>query len=205
MPGVQLPAGAKVHIETPTSRLWTVDNWMGSVGLSAETYMALCTTGLPLEHHPRVRIYDRDCNLRRSVGFFSDHVADGYSYIGHTHALTPELSACLDHVNIALGQAFNGCLVNYYADGNETIGAHSDDKSGLAADGTVAAISLGVPRIFRCRPRGSSGGKVDIQTAHGQLLVMEGHFQQTHTHEIPVQKRVLGARASITCRTHTTT
>jgi alkylated DNA repair dioxygenase AlkB len=45
-------------------------------------------------------------------------------------------------------------------------------------------------------------GFVDVQTRHGQLLVMEGDFQKEYTHEIPVQKKVKIPRLSLTARYH---
>ncbi len=93
--------------------------------------------------------------------------------------------------------------VNLYADGTETIGAHSDSEEGLSRDGSVAAISLGAERVFRVKRKATAETLVDVRTKHGQLLVMEKHaFQRECTHEVPVQKKIHGPRVSITFRQH---
>lgn len=103
--------------------------------------------------------------------------------------LTEPLRQVLAATNAALGTAFNGLLVNLYADGTETIGAHSDSEVGLGKDGSVAALSLGAERIFRVKCKATKKTLADIRTRHGQLLVMEKvHFQRECTHEITVQK-----------------
>jgi alkylated DNA repair dioxygenase AlkB len=90
--------------------------------------------------------------------------------------------------------------VNVYSDGEDSIGAHSDDESELWMS-KVACLSLGASRIFRMKNK-LSGAKVDTVTKHGQLLVMEGNFQREFSHEIPVQKKITGKRISLTFRYH---
>jgi alkylated DNA repair dioxygenase AlkB len=196
-----LPPKATVHIDTGRSRLWTVDRWLPFAEAEA---LFKHTSALPLDRHPEVRLYGKTMHMRRSVGFFSD-VGAGYAYSGQVtkaKPLTEVLRNLLAKVNEQLGTTFNGLLINLYADGTETIGAHSDSPEGLADDGSVASLSLGADRIFRVRHKSKHAATVDVGTRHGQLLMMENCFQDEFTHEIPVQKKIFGPRVSITFRVH---
>lgn len=200
-----LPAlpGAVVHIACESCSLWTVNKWLPFD--ETEVLLAHLRT-LPMLRHPETRMG----KLRRSITFLCDTPGvSGYRFSGQETAaspLTPPLRAFLERVNRDLGMDFNGLLINLYADGKETIGAHSDSEEGLATDGSVAALSLGAERIFRVRPKEREGGAaaVDVPTKHGQLLVMQGRqFQRLFTHEVPVQSKIHGPRYSITFRKHT--
>lgn len=204
-PHGSLPARAVVHVVSPRYRLWTVDRWLAPA--AAEELFTHVRREVPLDHHPTVVLYGKELRMRRSVGFFCDTPGvTGYKYSGQesvARPLTEPLRQVLAATNAALGTAFNGLLVNLYADGTETIGAHSDSEVGLGKDGSVAALSLGAERIFRVKCKATKKTLADIRTRHGQLLVMEKvHFQRECTHEIPVQKTIHGPRVSITFRQH---
>lgn len=198
-----LPPKSKVHIDTGRSRLWTVDRWLPFDEAEALLNHA---RKLPLEHHPEVCLFGKTMRMRRSVGFFSDADGDaGYAYSGQVtraQPLTDPLRDLLRKTNTELHTAFNGLLINSYADGTETIGAHSDSPEGLADDGSVACLSLGAERIFRVRHKSKHAKPFDVTTRHGQLLMMENEFQNEFTHEVPVQKKIGGQRISITFRVH---
>jgi alkylated DNA repair dioxygenase AlkB len=100
-----------------------------------------------------------------------------------------------------LGTQFNGILVNKYIDGNDYIGAHSDDEIGLDGIGVVA-ISYGSERIFRIRNKNDKTIVCDELTTHCGILHMGGNFQKLYTHEIPMQKKIKESRISFTFRKH---
>ncbi len=193
-----------MHVQTATSRLWTLDSWLARE--EADRLFHHVQSEVPLDKHPSFFVHGKELHMRRSLGFFSDALVHGYKFSGQetlTRPLTPLLRDLLEKVNETLGTAFNAMLINLYADGSETIGAHSDSATGLAADGSVAALSLGAARIFRVRSKpGTVECRVDILTQHGQLLMMERAFQAEFTHEVPVQKKVTLPRVSITFRQH---
>ena len=161
---------------------------------------------LKLETRPKIIVYGKECRQQRNVGFFSDSSL-GYSYsrqMMSSQPTTPFLRSKLDQVNVRLGTAFNGILVNEYPDGNSNIGAHSDDESGLdRKTRSVAAISYGAERIFRIRDKKTKKIVLDLETPPLSMLVMSGTFQDKYMHEIPVRKNK-NARWSLTFRHHTT-
>ena len=153
---------------------------------------------------PEIVVFNKVCNQNRNVGFFSND-SIGYRYSGRLAAsqpLTPALKELLDTINSLYDTNFNGILVNEYPDGNHTIGAHSDDESGLGSAGVVA-ISMGVARKFRIRTKHDKKIYKDIEMGDMDMIHMGGDFQKEFTHEIPVQKRVSGGRISFTFRHHT--
>jgi alkylated DNA repair dioxygenase AlkB len=152
---------------------------------------------------PEIKLYGKILHQNRSVGFFSNE-SIGYKYsnqISKSIPLTPGLTKLLHEINVKYGAQFNGILINKYDGGSDYIGAHSDDESGLDPVGVVA-ISYGVPRIFRIRDKVTKKIVQDYQTISNGILFMKGDFQKKYTHEIPIQKKVLGIRYSFTFRRH---
>jgi alkylated DNA repair dioxygenase AlkB len=158
-----------------------------------------------LVHEPEIMVYGKVCRQRRSVGFFSDEAAM-YNYRNTKTAsipLTDELKHLIDMVNKMFCSKFNGVLINKYAGGEEYIGKHSDDETGLDESAGVIALSWGQPRTFRIRDKQHSEIVADILTDPHKIIQMAGEFQREFTHEIPVEKKVgNGVRYSLTFRKH---
>lgn len=157
-----------------------------------------------LDYHPPITMYGKVCHQQRSVGFFSD-ISKGYHYstqLSKSKPMTHSLEELMHFVNGAFGCEFNGILINKYESGEEYIGRHSDDKTGLAPEVGVVLISVGTVRKFRIR---NKNGQIiaDVPTDPAKIIQMWGDFQKEFTHEIPVEKRVQGVRYSLTFRQHT--
>jgi len=195
---INAKATQKVSIyKSPVSECWIIDNWLENTN---DIYKKALE--LPLDDHPKYMIYGKECAMNRSIGFFSSQ-SIGYKYsnqIATAKEIPNWLNQLMTKVNNDLNTKFNGVLVNHYKNGNETIGAHSDDEKGLS-DGKVACISLGASRKFRIKNK-LTQEKIDALTKHGQLLVMEGNFQKECTHEIPKEAKINGSRISLTFRCH---
>lgn len=157
-----------------------------------------------LLQRPRIKVFGKECNQNRNVGFFSDE-SSGYSYsrqVMVSQKLTPQLKACLEAINSRYGTNFNGILINHYVDGTNYIGKHRDDEQGLDTKrNAVGSISFGAQRKFRIR---GNDGKIvrDVDTEHGMFMMMFGDFQKNYTHEIPIQKKITNPRWSLTFRHH---
>ena len=167
--------------------------------------MEKCITDIEpqLETKPEIIIFGKKCKQQRNVGFFSDK-SIGYKYSNkmmNSKSLTKSMSELLDIVNNEIGSEFNGILVNKYMDGNDYIGAHSDDEIFLDSVGVVS-ISYGAERIFRIRKKETKQQICDEITTHCSILHMGGNFQKLYTHEIPIQKKIKESRISFTFRKH---
>ena len=153
--------------------------------------------------NPEIKIFGKIAKQRRSVGFFSDE-SIGYKYSGKlmpAQILTEGLKYLLGYINTKFGAMFNGILVNYYIDGNEYIGKHSDDEKNVDEIGVIA-ISSGAIRKFRIRDKKTNQIIKDIPTDPSKIIQMSGDFQKEFTHEIPVEKKVKNGRYSFTFRRH---
>jgi alkylated DNA repair dioxygenase AlkB len=156
-----------------------------------------------LLERPEIIIYGKICKQNRNIGFFSNSSV-GYKYskkIMESKPLPTSMILLLEIINNMIGSEFNGILVNKYIDGNDYIGAHSDDETGLDNSGVVS-ISYGAERIFRIRDKKTKKIVCDEMTTHCGILHMGGDFQKIYTHEIPIQKKVSHSRFSFTFRKH---
>tara|TARA_R110002050_G_scaffold217744_1_gene353754 strand:- start:958 stop:1482 length:525 start_codon:yes stop_codon:yes gene_type:complete len=153
-------------------------------------------------------IYGKECRMRRSVGFFADP-AHSYGYFFSRQLFASRMPAAPMQELIALvktmvGNDVNGVLVNYYADGEEYISAHSDDERGVG-DAGVFAISIGAERRFviAYNDKTVQEPKFEVGTKSMFGILMAGKdFQRTMNHAIPKQKAVKEPRWSLTFRKH---
>ncbi|MEK7483115.1 MAG: alpha-ketoglutarate-dependent dioxygenase AlkB, partial [Planctomycetota bacterium] len=93
----------------------------------------------------------------------------------------------------------NNCLLNYYLDGNSTMGFHSDSSENLL-DGTgVAILSLGSERSITYRSQLDKKVNFFYILKKGMLLYMSTQIQKDWVHAIPKQINA-GERISLTFR-----
>ena len=189
------------HIQTQNSFLSTIDLEQ------SQDLIRSCIDEIQnqLLEYPPILVYGKQCKQNRSIGFFSD-TSIGYFYsrqLCESKPLTNNLKLLLEKVNQRFDSDFNGILVNKYLNGEDYIGKHSDDETGLDPVGVVA-LSYGAVRKFRIREKQSGKRVIDIPTLPYHLIHMGGDFQKEFTHEIPVEKKVKDVRYSFTFRKHIT-
>lgn len=99
---------------------------------------------------------------------------------------------------------FNSVLCNYYRDGSDSMGFHSDDEPELGPDSPsdvlIASVSFGAPRDFVIRAKTPKKEVIRFQLGDGDLLVMTGAMQNEFEHALPKRKRVLEPRINLTFR-----
>lgn len=125
-----------------------------------------------------------------------------YSYSGVTHeaiSWTPTLLEVRKRVEKGSGVPFNSVLLNFYRDGQDSIGYHSDAETELGVNPVIASISLGAVRQFVLK-HVKKREKRKIDLAHGSLLVMGGTCQQHWVHGVPKTKTAVGQRINLTFR-----
>ena len=83
------------------------------------------------------------------------------------------------------GHAFNSVLLNYYRDGSDSNGWHSDDEPELGPEPVIASISLGGVRDFQLRHKGRKAPGQTLRLNHGSLLLMSGRTQACWQHQVP--------------------
>lgn len=125
-----------------------------------------------------------------------------YKYSGKLFEALPwtrNLKNLSEECSEICGVEFNTGLLNYYRDGNDSMGIHSDDERELGVNPTIASVSFGATRrmIFRNK---ASKEKLTIPLNNGDLLIMRGALQHHWKHELPKERKIEKSRLNITFR-----
>ena len=105
----------------------------------------------------------------------------------------------LKYVNYLSGKVYNGVLINWYTDGTEYIGHHSDDESELIENADIYSITFGATRDFVLKNK-KSGETYKYPLGTNTVLVMKYPCQQYYTHSVPKRLKCKEARINITFR-----
>ncbi|MBD1388822.1 alpha-ketoglutarate-dependent dioxygenase AlkB [Neiella sp. HB171785] len=125
-----------------------------------------------------------------------------YRYSGETlppQALPPVLELLMAQAMERAQARFDSVLVNYYRDGRDHMGWHSDDEPELGANPVIASLSLGAARDFDLRHRHSKQ-RIRLSLSDGSLLVMAGRCQHEWQHALPKRLRIQQPRINLTFR-----
>jgi alkylated DNA repair dioxygenase AlkB len=126
----------------------------------------------------------------------------GYTYSGltlHPLPLTPLLAQLRAAVERATGRRYNSVLLNYYRDGADSMGMHSDDEPELGPEPVIASVSYGATRTFTLRHK-QSKRTVKLDLTDGCLLLMAGALQANWHHGINKTAKLVGPRLNLTFR-----
>lgn len=151
---------------------------------------------------PCVRLHGREYPVPRLLAWYGDPEA-AYTYSGLTHQplpWTPLLAEIRSRVSASVGQALNGVLLNYYRDGQDSMGWHSDDEPELGRNPLVASLNLGGARRFDLRRKGRNTIEHSIYLPPGSLLVMSGATQHHWQHQVAKTSRPVAPRLNLTFR-----
>ena len=126
-----------------------------------------------------------------------------YRYSGHTYQPSPWTETLQDirlRVEAISDAVFNSVLLNLYRDGSDSMSWHSDAEPELGRDPLIASVSLGGVRRFKLRHKRLEEAGLDLDLAHGSLLVMAGSLQHHWRHALPKTRRPVAARINLTFR-----
>lgn len=109
------------------------------------------------------------------------------------------LPKCLDDLRTLTeaftDESFNFCLVNYYANGNDSISYHSDDEKFLGPNPAIASFSLGACRDFLMKHKplpppapAAAAQQLKLNLGSGDMVLMRGSTQANWLHSIPKRK-----------------
>ena len=125
-----------------------------------------------------------------------------YTYSGLTLdplPMTPLLAQLHAAVETVTGHRFNSVLLNYYRNGSDSMGMHSDDEPELGPQPVIASLSFGAVRTFILRHRFNKR-TVKIDLSDGSLLLMSGSLQTYWMHGINKTTRAILPRVNLTFR-----
>ena len=151
---------------------------------------------------PRLKVWGKWHLTPRLVAFYGDPERR-YSYSENPHTAlnwTAELTGLKQRIENAHAQRYNAVLLNYYRDGQDTIGWHADDEAELGERPTIASLSLGAARDMHFRSRSGDHRPIHLNLPSGSLLLMRGDTQHYWQHHLPRRARCTEPRINLTFR-----
>jgi alkylated DNA repair dioxygenase AlkB len=145
------------------------------------------------------RLFGREMPLPRMTAWFGD--ADYmYSGIHHRAAPFPAIVQLLRERAEKISRAsYNAVLLNLYRNGDDSVGWHSDNETGLGEYPTIASLSLGATRRFQFRHRRTKK-TITLELREGHWLVMSGESQRFWLHQVPKTRAAVERRINLTFR-----
>jgi len=150
---------------------------------------------------PAIKIFGKAVLIPRQQVWMGDpHCSYKYSGVLFEpepwHPLVRQLT---DWVNQLCQTHFNSVLLNWYADGQQHMGWHSDDEPELGNNPQIASLSLGQQRFFDLKHK-NLGTQLKLELGHGSLLLMAGQCQQYWQHRVPKMAAAAEGRVNLTFR-----
>lgn len=171
----------------------------------AENYLALLSNRIEWQQDV-IKIFGKTITTKRLVAWYADKDIS-YTYSGITKTAskwTNELLEIKSIVEKVTHEQYNSCLLNFYHDGDEGMGWHTDNEKELKPNGAIASLSLGAERKFVFKHK-ESKEKVPVQLESGSVLLMKGPTQTNWLHSLPKSKKILSPRINLTFRQIITT
>ena len=135
--------------------------------------------------------WDDRMAARRTASFGQPY---NYSQIDYSASAThPALIDVASHLQSQLNVEFNNCLLNFYETGDNSMGFHSDDTSGLISGTGVAIVSLGSGRDITFRNIVDKSIQHSFTLLPGSLLYMDDAVQVLWMHAIKKRMQDLGS------------
>ena len=150
---------------------------------------------------PEITIFGNTV-LEPRLSTWHNELGEGYKYSGVMRRAQPFseiLSDIRNRCAEVTNATFNSALVNFYRNGQDGVGWHSDNEACNGPEPTIASVSLGATRRFDMRHR-KTGETIKIQLESGSLLVMAGKSQHCWVHQVAKTKRVNEPRINLTFR-----
>lgn len=138
----------------------------------------------------------------RMVAWYGDKDAQ-YRYSGASYIAQPwhpALNELKDRLIEEFTAPINSVLANLYRNGRDSVGWHADSEPELGKQPTIFSLSLGASRFFDYRLKNNSPSRQRIELHAGNLLIMQGSFQQYWQHQVPKQLKILEPRINLTFR-----
>jgi alkylated DNA repair dioxygenase AlkB len=151
-----------------------------------------------------LKIFGRDVVAPRLSAWYGDP-GTSYAYSGlrlEPKPWLPALDEIRERLDQTTGHRFNSVLLNFYRDGRDSMGWHSDDEPELGEEPVIASLSFGGPRRFLLRHRTRSElDTLELLPGHGSLIRMAGTTQSCWKHAVPKTARPVDPRLNLTFRT----
>jgi len=152
--------------------------------------------------HDEITIFGKKRRIPRYSAWYGDP-DKSYTYSNltlHPNAWNKGLLYLKDEIGKLAGTSFNGVLLNWYRDGSDYMGWHTDAESSLGKNPIIGSVNLGAARRFVLRRTDNKKEKIEFPLKHGTFLIMMGATQHYWQHSVPKQKKVQDLRVNLTFR-----
>ena len=150
----------------------------------------------------QIKIFGKTLDQPRLTAYYGG----GHPYYAYSNIklqpipFTPILLSIKNKIEALTLEKFNGVLLNYYRNGDDSMGWHADDEKELGTNPVIASLSFGASRNFQLQHSlDKSISKATIVLNDASLLIMKGETQHFWKHQIPKQKNK-GPRINLTFR-----
>ena len=147
-------------------------------------------------------MFGKYVNFPRLTAWYADE-GKTYEYSGLKNIpnkWTAPLLSLKSKIEVETQSTFNSVLLNYYRNGLDSMGWHSDDETELGVNPIIASLNLGAARKMQFRHRSQKEQKLELELRSGSLLIMKGSIQHFWQHQIPKQTKILEPRINLTFR-----
>ena len=190
-PVVYMMEGCRIgHYPKFMDRL-TLDRWMSSL----EDELAWT--------QDTIKLFGKTHLIPRLNAWYGDPGTD-FSYSGiplealvWTETLLEIRTTLEQRYNVVM----NSVLANWYRNGFDKMGWHSDDEKQMCPDSPIVSLSLGASRKMQFKSKiRSNKERLSILLQHGDVIVMHPPTQEKLKHCIPVMRKVSSGRLNLTFR-----
>ena len=151
---------------------------------------------------PKIKIFGKEYLTPRLTAWHGDEDAY-YSYSGLENIPNPWNSKLLEvkeKIEEISFSNFNSVLLNWYRNGNDSMGLHSDNEKELGRFPIIASLSIGEERDLIFKHNKLTHCKIKFKISNGSLLIMKGLIQEFWKHAIPKQVKIQNPRINLTFR-----
>ena len=150
-----------------------------------------------------IKIMGKEIAIPRKQTAYGDP-GMSYSFSGtrvNAKSWLPFLLKIKDDIELQTNEKFNFCLVNYYENGNNYIGYHSDDEKELGKEPSIVSISFGATRKFYFKSKIDKNLPVKkISLNHGCLCYIMHPTNKYWKHSVPKEPKIDSPRINLTFR-----
>lgn len=149
-----------------------------------------------------IKMYGKEIHCPRYSAWYGDE-GKNYSYSGIKLSPNPWNEGLIDlkqKINQVAQTEFNSVLLNWYRDGEDYMGWHSDNEKELGTNPIIASLNFGATRRFLFRNKNNKTQKIEFHLKNGSLLIMKGAIQHFWEHAAPKERAVKKSRINLTFR-----
>lgn len=126
-----------------------------------------------------------------------------YTYSGRTLFAGPFTATVLQikqKIEARYKHRFNSVLLNFYRNGQDSMGWHRDNEKDLGVNPVIASVSLGAERVFKFRNYQTKKETHTMLLSSGSVLWMQGQTQHHWEHGLPKSAKINEGRINLTFR-----